>query len=325
MKKLFFVFTVLLSSAVLMPACDDKDDPIPQPVTGYTFTAVTSPSTQTLNDVEFVKNQSQVGFIAAGDGVLKTTDGGSSWTKLNSTGVFTIAPVTESIIYAGGFNGVLIKSTNGGTSWTNLTPPVGTANNHVWSMYFSDANTGYISQGADAGKIYKTTDGGNTWTTISFSGGGAPVLAIQFPTSQTGFVVTGDPGTLFKTANGGAAWTSPITGVANGLTSIFFLNENTGWVGDHNGAIRKTSNGGTSFTSQTTGVTAPIRALHFVNENLGFAVGDNGTVLSTKDGGQTWKKETVTAATGFVQGVYLVNENLGFIVGEGGKIVKLAK
>src|SRR5262249_39058384 len=58
-----------------------------------------------------------------GEGVLKTTDGGMSWTAVN-TGPTTdflalaINPVTPSTLYAGTFGEGVLKTTDGGGSWT---------------------------------------------------------------------------------------------------------------------------------------------------------------------------------------------------------------
>ena len=291
----------------------------------FKFTAVNSPVTQSLSDVKF--SNSQVGYICgAGGTVLKTTDAGANWSQLNtgSSGFFsTIFTVDTNIVYVGGFNGVFLKTTDGGNTWTPVTSPSSAANNHIWSIDFLDANTGFVTQGVDALKVYKTTNGGASWSATDLTGqGGIPGTSIQFLNNKSGFLTTGDPGTLLKTTDGGVTWEQKITGVSQGITDVFFLDSNNGFVCDHNGVVRKTTDGGSVWTTLSTGISTPLREIHFANTKIGIAVGDNRTVMSTLDGGSTWKKEDL-GLTGFVQGIYFVNETLGFLTAEGGKFFKI--
>ena len=61
---------------------------------------------------------------AEGGGVHKSTDGGATWTGVNSgltdtlVTALAIDPDTPTTLYAGTEEGGVFKSTNGGTSWT---------------------------------------------------------------------------------------------------------------------------------------------------------------------------------------------------------------
>lgn len=309
---------------LLCASCKKNNPPAPIPVVAaFQFTPVASGTTQMLHDITF--SNLNTGYAGGDGGIYKTTDGGTSWTRVGSTGVFTIAAVNDQVVYAGGFNGVLLKTSDGGTNWTSVATPVSTSGNHVWDVWALNETTVYISQGAVSGKIYKTINGGNSWTDVVLGGGGTPVTSIQFISDQTGFATTGDPGSLLKTTNGGTTWAAIISGVPNGLASLFFINGQTGYVGEHNGGIRKTTDGGSTWTMQSTGNSSALRKMHFASEQVGIAVGDNGTVLTTTDGGITWKKENSSGLSGFMEGVYMLNSHLGFIAGESGKIFKVTR
>jgi hypothetical protein len=53
------------------------------------------------------------------------------------------------------YGNIILKTTNGGTTWTILTS--GTTNN-LYSVFFTDANTGYLV--GEGGTILKTSNGG---------------------------------------------------------------------------------------------------------------------------------------------------------------------
>ena len=94
--------------------------------------------------------------LGAGSTILKTTDGGQSWTNLTSG----IGSGLNDIHFAPGSNtgfvvgpsGMVRKTTNGGSTWTTIASGVtGT----LFSVHFLDANTGFIA-GAN-GVVRKTT------------------------------------------------------------------------------------------------------------------------------------------------------------------------
>jgi len=99
--------------------------------------------------------------------------------------------------------GIILKTTDGGAQWTAQTS--GT-NERLYSVYSTDANTGYAVGGFDYGHgtILKTIDGGAHWT-VQASGTNFIPRSVCFTDSNTGYVV-GDYGTILKTTNGGASF-----------------------------------------------------------------------------------------------------------------------
>jgi photosystem II stability/assembly factor-like uncharacterized protein len=181
---------------------------------------------------------------AAGGGVWKTTDGGTTWVPLTdnqatlSMGAIALAPSNPNVIYAGtgeannaGSNygrGILV-SIDGGATWTMTGTSVFDRQAIARiAVDPTDPNTAYAavndfpSNGRDFAEgtgIYKTTNGGTTWTDVTPSlSSFDPYSDVMIDPSNHNTVymaigdVFGDPyGTggngIYKSTDAGATWT----------------------------------------------------------------------------------------------------------------------
>jgi photosystem II stability/assembly factor-like uncharacterized protein len=165
--------------------------------------------------------------------VLKSTDGGVSWTA-QQAGTGTSANrkysamsfVNANVGYIAG--DVVMQTTNGGGQWIGRTP--GSYPGCVFSdVCFVDASTGWVvarDTANDVARILKTTDGGQFWSDQAlpndprltadpaFTQTSADywLTAITFADASNGWAVGVSRGTLrsgvvLKTENGGASWT----------------------------------------------------------------------------------------------------------------------
>ncbi|MDH3268891.1 MAG: YCF48-related protein, partial [Ignavibacteria bacterium] len=166
---------------------------------------------------------------AAGEGIYNTTDGGSNWIQQSSAVVHSIFFIDSNYGWAAGReennNDVpeLYRTTNGGIEWidTNVLPPLGWG---VWgwlsSVYFSDMNNGWVV--GTMGRPYNYYNG--------------PIPKnIQL---------------ILHTTNGGESWTEQSLMTHNSLHSVFFTDNNIGWIVGEGGTILHTTNGGVSFVEE---------------------------------------------------------------------------
>lgn len=166
---------------------------------------------------------------------MKTTDGGITWTTINSgTAVDDISQIKFIDLntgYISGLNGYLAKTVDGGQSWTPLntgTTFIGTSN--LLGLHFVNNNIGFASGGnlqENQSYILKTTDGGITWIRLSPPNNGVTYSAIQFLNSEVGYAVggyaTSSSGYIIKTIDGGNTWSvvnSPTMGRPFGFLLI---------------------------------------------------------------------------------------------------------
>ena len=117
-------------------------------------------------------------------------------------------------------------------------------------------------------------------------------IQIDFDNQNTGWAVHWAKDSVFKTTNAGLNWTSYFINDTNGLSSIHFINSNTGWVAGKHGIIAKSTNGGLSWFLQNSGVRSWLYAIYFFDPNIGMAVGSldsNRVILRTTNGGTNWQ------------------------------------
>jgi photosystem II stability/assembly factor-like uncharacterized protein len=235
----------------------------------------------------FFNNPDTVMVAGFTNSFYRSTDGGASWNFQwlgQSDGLLSMNFPTKDTGYMVGDwialdSNDIKKTTNGGVSWTNIITQI---NQNNQSIYFTDANTGYVA--GDAGNLYKTQNGGINWSLLqSFY---YSIWDIFFPTKLVGYVV-GDGSLISYTKDGGATWKWPQT-VPSGtglLTSIWLPDTIHGYIVGENGLILKTSNGGNDWNSQYSGTSRALYSVCFSDSLTGYIVGENGIILKTNNGG----------------------------------------
>jgi len=152
----------------------------------------------------------------------------------------------------------------------------------------------------------------STWYNRFFSNiGGNQLRRVQFKTSLIGFAAGGN-GTLLKTVDGGDSWNTLNIGTNPYISSIFFLNQNTGWLGTQANNIVKTVDGGNTWSFHTIPTTSFVASIHFINDQTGFASANSGQILKTTNGGTNWVNVAPsTIAWGEIQ---FTDQNTGYVL-----------
>jgi len=192
------------------------------------------------------------------EGTFKTTNGGDSWTQVNSIsngtsyhwwfgGIF-VDPTDENVIYNSGF--VMDKSIDGGQTWSSTF-----SNVHVdqHAVAFNASVPGEVLIGNDGG-LYKSTNNGNSSTKIN----NLPITQFYrfYVDAQNANKVYGgaqDNNTIRTQTGGLSDWLS-IYGGDGFQPLVDPSNTNVIYALYQRGNLGKSINNGTSFNAATNGI-----------------------------------------------------------------------
>jgi photosystem II stability/assembly factor-like uncharacterized protein len=183
--------------------------------------------------------------------VLRTEDGGATWTNVTPAGItdFGYSPTSYFLDVSHGWvvlpdpsdptlPGQLFRTTDGGASWQESSFPAGSGG----SFSFVDANTGFYlaALGAGAGSewvaVESTTDGGATWETVFTHEPGAAEnpgdlpaggmkSGITFRDATHGWVTGNEPADnffyLYYSTDGGSKWVQQPAEIPSALGTVF--------------------------------------------------------------------------------------------------------
>jgi photosystem II stability/assembly factor-like uncharacterized protein len=124
-------------------------------------------------------------YIGTNNGLIKTTDGGSTWGEvtvgLNDRDIRAIAvyPQHPAILYILAYSqigggGSVYKSTDAGKNWQQVTPT-----SPAYSLTFDPHNPSILYAGGsdpDVPLVHKTTDGGGSWSYVRLAGLGLTAI-----------------------------------------------------------------------------------------------------------------------------------------------------
>ncbi|MFZ1288901.1 MAG: YCF48-related protein, partial [Melioribacteraceae bacterium] len=249
-----------------------------------------------LYDINIDSNNCQWIFGEFGT-IMKSDNNFETWEqlKISVTDDIYDSEIVNDKFWAVGQNGLILFSDDFGHSWEKQ---ISNTDRPLKKVQFVDEYNGWII--AQDSLVLKTIDGGKNWKKIQINNYWF-LNDITFLNKSDGFLLSGyynepnldiDPwtiGILYRTDTGGETWSM----VDNGTTkysSIFFLNEQIGFMSVHNEKtgkhILKTIDSGNSW--DTVSNSWGWERMIFINELNGFAI-EKQYFGRTIDGGITWE------------------------------------
>lgn len=235
----------------------------------------------------------QLRGIAVGGGgsvskILRTTDGGETWTSITGlpgAGLYSVSFSSENNAIAAGVSGLLLTTSDKGINWINRNEPTIES---LRSVFFISESTGKASVFSSPGLILQTYNSGQTWELLN-TGINARLSAIVMTDESTVFAV-GENGTIAVSKDDGVTWNIINSGTSSFLSSISFATPDIATVVGENGTILRTSDGGTTWLTQNSGTGRYLSAVFMPSPDVGIAVG-SGIRLRTTNAGESWYKQ----------------------------------
>lgn len=260
------------------------------------------------------------GYMLTYGGFNRTTDKGITWSSYINTPSLNAEAVTKNIMFSAK-DSLIYKSTDAGITWQiKFVLPQG-----QWTdiLSFTDVNNGIIE--GPFGLSMSTSDCGESWQVHSSNlTQRHDIQSIHFSDLLHGWAVGyawenghGSP-LIMSTSDGGDTWTKHNSPPLPVPLSVWFLDQNNGWIGGE-GTIYKTTDGGLNWGAGTgTGGFLP-RKMIFFDSLTGYAFGFSTSgfypMFVTTDGGVTWNQRG--PSHGVFHNYSFLNKNLGWIAGRG--------
>ena len=183
-------------------------------------------------------------LAACSDGLFRSTNGGSTYAKVNLPGgpasynrlAVAISRSNPAIAYAFGANGAnafLYQRSAAGT-WTLIGNPPGLSTGQAWYDWFLEISTDNSNQiYLGAIEAYRGTLSGTSWTWVTISNKAGDDIhpdqhAIAIDPANANIIYVGCDGGLFRSPNRGTNWTSLNNGL--GITEIEYMAQDLGTV-----------------------------------------------------------------------------------------------
>lgn len=287
---------------------------------------IASGTIQDLNDILNFSGGPPIVIVGDQGTILRSTDGGASWTTPASGTVMDLTSVnvhTSTQYWIGGAGGTVLFSNDGAQSWTDASPAGIVTPLQVFSrtsgLSYAVGENGTILKGeAD---LIGGGFNGVTWTTQT---SGTTANLHHGNGSATGLAyVVGDNGTILKTLNGGTTWTAQTSGTSLHLYNYADIAEGADIVVGQQGIILKSTDAGTTWVQKLGGLTEDLYDIEtsVLNANFMVAVGSGGLILKSTDNGESWCMQE-SGTTAALTGVQLENNNVYYAVGSGGLVLK---
>ena len=176
-----------------------------------------NPGIATTRAIEFRNDDFGLagGYTPSTSKILRTIDGGESWTSHSLAPSYSGYPreiaipddnVCYTVVSGSGTDHHVYRSADGGQTWEERDNGI-SAINGVDSIFFLDAETGFVGgESASAAAVWKTADGALSWELLPSAGLGAgAVFEMHWMNELTG-VIAKSRG-AYRTTDGGASWT----------------------------------------------------------------------------------------------------------------------
>ena len=260
-------------------------------------------------------------------GLLKTTDGGDTWTQLSNT-FFTVSRDflvldEDNLIVPYNSSGPQ-RSADGGETWEPLFPS--DIQDSTFVFHVEQLPSGRLVLMGSVHGAYSDDDG-ETWNVI-YHGLSSFPRSMVFLDDQTGFVGS-DGGRIFATTDGGESWTQVVDGdwSTQPMRNLIPIDDTTLYT-EVSGIRRCTSDGGATWSEEAcNGFSSPGDLIvapdgTYYSGRFSFSSVNPTNIQRSVDQGQTWES-IATFCVASVPGAITPNGRYLFLYGNAGLLARV--
>ena len=210
------------------------------------------PTQVTLTSVYFVNDK--LGFAGGHDStVIKTEDGGETWTKSyhnidSQAPIMTVYFVDADHGFAMGAFSFVIETKDGGKTWEQRALVTGDNEDSHLNKAFATKD-GTILVAAEFGKVFRSTDQGATFTVVNSGYEGSFWGGLSLKDGSA--LVYGMRGNVYRSRDDGASWTKVDAGTDKSVSGGWELDNGTIVLVGLQGYVGYSTDGGDHFTEVT--------------------------------------------------------------------------
>ncbi|MBT8339853.1 MAG: hypothetical protein HKP58_01670 [Desulfatitalea sp.] len=220
----------------------------------------------------------KIGYIVGMQGiVLKTIDGGRTWTKMKPAGeanLFAVQFIDAQKGWAVGDFGTIVHTNDGGRIWEKQS--LDDTDINFNGCHFMDADRGVVVGEFEG--IYRTEDGGASWRPANDPDyAGISLFNVAFKTDHDGMAV-GQNGVLFQTWDGGRSWQRKQLERHDNLLNVGVI-DNRYYIVGLRGLMLEESFPGKFLENNNSDATDWFYCIGEMEDGSAIAAGDHGRIL----------------------------------------------
>ena len=271
------------------------------------------------------------GYMSTSSGLLETTDGWATFTKVLFDFFVLDFDINQGILACSGIDLVENKvgyrvSLNNGNSWNIKNNNI--REGHSKIKFYNGDN---IVAHGERTNIYISVDDGKTWNSKHVDSSLTGIFDLVVIDSSWIISTSNHHNRnreIYSSIDNGDSWTKRAEYPVNGVLRFTEVDKTIYGVGQK-GMFVKSVDKGLSWSIVPNNIEQDIFRLDFISKNTGFVAGGAGAtyptygvIYRTKDGGQSWDNISPNGIKTAISGIDMINENLGFAVDYNGVIYK---
>lgn len=251
--------------------------------------------TKCFSGATVVNNGQRVYYLACGNGVQKSADGGQSWTLTTGWNIteclkVIVDPRDSDILYTASAYGIF-KSSDGGKTWEEKNRGLASTFTSALIIDADDHKTLFCA--TEAG-VCRSKDGGEHWEPIGLLGLGVRTI-VQHPTNHQLLAVGTEEDGVWISTDRGVNWQPANNGLTHKTVyAVAFTpkNDQIIYAGTFQGGVFKSQDGGASWKSVNAGLR--VLDIHAVlvdpdDANIVYLGTLNDGVWYSSDSGSRWR------------------------------------